>query len=264
MGGAETRMTKTTVKSRKGEGTKRAPLEVTKPGEVGSVKGTLFGPPKTGKTTGAVSGSGKKLLVLTEPEGDLSLTGRTDVDVVRPTNYKELEYIVRELHSGGQDAYDTVVFDSVTFMAEVIGGTALFKVMQENSDPRRTYMKVGGAVNQIIRDTVALANCNVIFIAQLKSNQPGEDGVPLNPEEGEYELSLAVQPMIYKILSPAVSFMGRTFKSAGYSEPEEGKPRNKIAEYWVSFEDYGKSPAGSRIPVPDRVKNFNLDSLLKN
>jgi hypothetical protein len=46
--------------------------------------------------------------------------------------------------------------------------------------------------------------------------------------------------MVWKILGPAVGFIGRTFKK------DEWVDGNKETKYYVSFNDGGRSPAGSR------------------
>jgi hypothetical protein len=225
------------------------------------LKGVLFGPPKTGKTTAACNTSGRVLLIEMEPEGDLAVTGRDNVEVVRPESWRDLNEIIRGLYTTHKDKWDTVVFDSITFMFELIAGKDLATVFREDKDPRRTYLKGGTAINQILRDAVYLP-MNVIFICQMKVDAPDEGAsTPLNPEDGEYPLTLAVTPMVYKVLAPAVSFLGRAYKSTGLTPAGKG-PRTKQAEYWISFEDFGKSPAGARIPVPNQVQNLSLDDLL--
>lgn len=227
-------------------------LPISKPGESPYIKGVLFGPPKTGKTTLACSGTGKTLLILTEPEGDLSLRGRDNVDVIRPTGYADIADAIRYLQ--GKHDYTTVVLDSVTFTAELIGGDALAEALLAKKEPRQVYNRIGASVNKIIRDLIRLP-MNVIFITQLKGL--GSDEEEQNPEEGEYPVSLAITPMVYKILSPAVSFIGRTYKKRGIA----GNPPQKVVEYWVSFEDYGRSPAGSRVDLPSPVKSPTLPAL---
>lgn len=234
--------------------------KITAPATLGYLKGALFGPPGTGKTTAALSGAGRKLLVLTEPEGDLSVSGREDVDVIRPSTWKEMEEIVVGLHTTERTRWPRIVFDSVTFMFEIIGGKDILATYMANKDIRNSYGKAGAALNHLIHDAVALP-MNVIFIAQMKTEAPGEDGVPLNPEEGEYPLGLAVSPMVHKILVPSVSFVGRTYKKMGIERPEGGLAK-RVPEYWVSFEDFGRSPARSRVEVPAQVKSLNLDDLL--
>jgi len=233
-----------------------------KPGTATHLKGVLFGPSKTGKTVASVSGKGKKLLVLTEPDGDLSIVGRKDVAVLKPANWKDMDEIIRELHGSEREHWEWVIFDSVTFMFEVIGAKDILKTLSENRDARRSYLNAGAAVNQLIHDAVALPT-NVIFITQMRIDEADEESgeVPLDPEAGEYNWTLAVTPMVYKVLAPAVSFLGRTYKKVGY-EGAQGKPRKKVSQYWTSFEDFGRSPAGARFPVPEQVQNLDLGKLL--
>ncbi len=261
----------TTVKRRKVQPKRRTPVAkkaaapqstpalaaASPPRPVEFYKGVLFGPPKSGKTTAAVSGAGSKLLLLTEPEGDSPLVGRSDVSVVRPSNFGEMHQIIRELRAPGH-GYDRLVFDSVTFGTELIGGADLFKTLADNRDPRREYGKTGAAMNQLIHDAVGL-RMDIAFITQLKSEGDHEDGTPLNPEEGEYPLTMAIQPMVYKILAPAVSFIGRTFK-----RPLTVEGAGKILKFGISFEDYGNSPAGSRLDLPDEVFDFAWTEVLQH
>jgi len=194
--------------------------------------------------------------MLTEPGGDASLLGHTNVSVVRPTSFIEMHQIIRELRAPGH-GFKRLVFDSVTFGTEVIGGAELYKVLAENRDPRRVYGKSGAAMNQLVHDAVTL-RMDVAFITQLKVEGSNDEEVPLSPEEGEYPLTMAVQPMVYKILAPAVSFIGRTFKRP---LSVEGSAKRTIL-YGVSFEDYGKSPAGNRLDLPDEVFDFNWNDIL--
>lgn len=230
-------------------------LKITKPGSVEHLKLVLFGPPKTKKTITSVSGSGRKLLILTEPEGDLSLTGREDIDVVRPTNGTELYEIIQALHGGAVKDYEWIVLDSVTFAFEIIGRAKVTKAIENNQDLRRPYGDVGASLVQMVMDLVALKT-NVIFITQLKE---GSDDEEMGPEEGNFPITLAITPMVYKILAPAVSLLGRTFKKMFVDA--QG---NKQVQFMVSFEDYGRSPAGSRIEgVELSYQDLNLDELVK-
>lgn len=261
-----TTTSKATVRKRAGAPTKKVTTEkasifdrATAPGTVEHVKGILFGPPKTGKTRAATNTKGKVLLVEMEPEGDLALRGRDNITVVRPDNWKDLNEIVTALHGSRKEQWDTVVIDSVTFMFELIGAKDILKTLQDNKDARRQYLNAGAAVNQIIHDTVRLP-MNVVFITQLKVEATGDDDVPLDPESGEYPLTLAITPMVYKILAPAVSFIGRTYRKQGWDRSTQ--PATKVSEFWVSFEDFGRSPAGDRLGLPAQVQNLDLDTLL--
>lgn len=229
-------------------------LNIVKPGHAANMRGVLFGPPKTGKTVTSVSGEGRKLLVLTEPDGDLPLVGRDDVDVIKPESAKEIDDVLRILHTGGAEQYSRVVWDSVSFMIEMIGGKDINDTIKANKEVRRIYQKVGARVGQIVHDALAV-KVDTVFLAQLKHEEPDESEEPLNPSEGEYPVGLAITPMVRRALEPAVSFIGRTYKRMVISGG------NKRVQYLVSFEDYGRSPAGSRIGLPPVVENLDLDTI---
>lgn len=232
-----------------------AKLNVTKPGESEHLKLVLFGPPKTGKTTAAVSGSGRKLLILTEPQGDLPLVGRDDVDVVRPSTGNDISEIITALHAGAVSEYDRVVLDSATFAIEVVGSKAINKAIEAGRDTRNVYGAVGAAVSQYIHDLMALP-VDVVITTQLRSSFDDDADDSPTVEEGNYPFTLAVTPMVYKVLAPAASVLGRTFKKM-FVAPDG----NKKVQFLVSFEDYGRSPAGSRISVPETMQDLDLDEL---
>jgi hypothetical protein len=222
-------------------------------GELKRLTGVFFGPPKSGKTSAAASGQ-RTLLIEFDPDGDQTntLAGRSDLVVVKPQNWTDVEAITKDLAGIERDNFDTVTCDSITFWVMMLGGRQLAKAAQENSDPRREYQKIGSNINQAIRDMLTLPH-NVIFTAHLKvEGTEDDDGVALNPEEGEYPVTLAVTPMVFGVLNASVSFIGRTFK----------RPGKAGSEYFVSFDDGGRSPAGTRVPLPKTVKNPNMDTLL--
>ena len=125
-------------------------------------------------------------------------------------------------------------------------------MVKANKEARRGYQKAGSRVGQIIHDAVA-AKVDTIFLAQLKHDEPDEGEEPLNPSEGEHPVTLDITPMVYRALVPAVSFIGRTYKRMVVAAG------NKRVQYLVSFEDYGRSPAGSRIGLDPVIENLDLD-----
>lgn len=250
------------VRKRTGESSEPAPavvkdppkLVTTPPGTENHLTLALFGPPKTGKTTVAVSGEGKKLLILTEPQGDEPLRGRTDIEVVRPQSGTELRDVVTALHAGAVAEFDRVVLDSITFAIEIVGSKAINKAIEAGRDTRNVYGAVGASVSQILHDLIALP-VDVVITAQMRTAFDDDEDAP-TVEEGNYPMTIAVTPMVYKVLGAAVSNLGRTYKTMFL-----GPGGNKQVQYMVSFEDYGRSPAGTRLSIPERVQDLNLDEL---
>jgi hypothetical protein len=212
------------------------------PGVPDSLKGVLFGPPKTAKTTIAASG-GRTLLINYDPEGyaTQTLKGRKDIDIVQPQDMRETDLLVAALLRGEGDEYKWIVLDSVTFMFQRFGGKDILQTYQAGKDIRRAYGQAGAATSQVINDLAMLRGRNVLFTAHLVRESTDDDaGVDVDQDLGEHEVKLAVTPMVWKILGPAVGFIGRTFKK------DEWVDGNKETKYYVSFNDGGRSPAGSR------------------
>ena len=230
-----------------------------KPGVTDSLKGVLFGPPKTGKTTVGVSG-GKTLLINFDPEGysTKTLKGRKDVDIVQPQDLKETEQLVRAMLADEDAEYDWRVLDSVTFMFQRFGGRDILKTYQAGKDIRRAYGQAGAAAGQIINDLALMKGKNVLFTAHLKREQGEDDVVDVDQDLGEHEVRLAVTPMVWQILGPAVGFIGRTFKQ----NIEDLQSGNIETKYYVSFNDGNRSPAGSRYDMAGMYESS--DTLLKD
>ena len=228
------------------------------PGVPSSLKGVLFGPPKTGKTTAACSG-GSTLLINFDPEGYATetLAGRTDIDVVEPQTAQEVNQILVMLLSDMAQPYEFVVIDSVTFMFQKFDHGRIAQDFMDNKDIRRAYGMAGAACQQVIHDLAMLPETNVIFTAHLQKEHE-QDSVRQDQELGEHEVSIAVTPMVWKILGPAVGFIGRTFK--------RGSPiiagGNTQSTFYVSFNDGARSPAGSRYAM--EAEYLITDTLLSD
>lgn len=207
-----------------------------------SLKGVLFGPPKTGKTTAACSG-GSTLLINFDPEGYATetLADRNNIDIIQPKSLIETNQVIKRIIEGEADSYDFVVVDSVTFMFQRFDGGRIAKDFVENKDIRRAYGMAGAACQQVIHDLTMLPGTNVLFTAHLQK-EFDDDSVSQDQDLGEHEVSLAVTPMVWKILGPAVGFIGRTHRKTG-TNLDSG---NTTEGFYVSFNDGSRSPAGSR------------------
>jgi len=227
-------------------------IEGRKPGQGSKlIKAAFFGPPKTGKTTLATSG-GETLLVQFDPEGDTSTTlqGRDNITVVEPSTYAEVVELVRALYTTDAGRWEYLVFDSLTFFFQMIAGKEITAAYMSNTNIMRPYGRGGAGVSQVISDAVRLP-MHVIFNAHLQVDG-AEDSVPQETALGEHEVKLAVTPMVWKTLGPAVSIIGRTYKQRKLNK----KTGNNDVTYRVSFNDGERSPAGVRneLQVPAELE----------
>lgn len=263
-------MPETTVRKRKPVGKKPAPkapeekgyaIETHPPGSIKFLKVLLFGPPKTFKTTLACSGQGRTLLISLDPEGDVveTIRGKTNIDVVSPKSIQEVEDIIKALRTTDKDRWDWVALDSTTFLFQLAAGRGINDAYKANQDVRRPYGRAGAAVVQIINDIVTL-DMNVVITAHLQVDQ-GDDNEVTETQLGEHGVKVAVTPMVWGVLGPAVSMIGRTYKKHEYGEKVNGR-RNKLTKFYVSFNDGDKSPVGSRISIDAQLEG-ELDMLAK-
>lgn len=234
----------------------------TRPGTPRRLVGVLFGPPKTAKTTAACSGR-NVLLVSFDPDGDATqtLAGRDDVLVVHPRTQGDLDSLVAALHTTDRNRFDWIVVDSLTFLFIHMGGKSITDTWKAGKDVRRAYGTAGAVVQQFAHDLLMLEDTNLIFTAHLEK-EGDEDLVSLEQELGESEVKVAVTPMVWRLLAPAVSFIGRTYRTTRYVDVEvDGKrKRNKETAFMVSFNDGERSPAGSRLTM-DGEYEITLDFL---
>jgi hypothetical protein len=214
------------------------------PGVPRSLVGLFFGPPKTGKTTLACSGE-NVLLLSYDPEGHATetLRGRQDITVLTPTTYEETQEITKALHSTDKGAFDWVVADSLSWMAQRFGGMDIFRAFSGGTDVRRAYGKTGALVNQAILDLISVPEAHTIFTAHLQK----EDEAELTSQDqqlGDSSVRVAVSPMVWRVLGPSVSFIGRTYRAKEKVKDEQGLRME--TRFKVSFNDGELSPAGSR------------------
>ncbi len=232
-------------------------------GKVRRLIGLVFGPPKSGKTTYAASG--KNVLILNfDPDGAATTTiiGRKDITVIDITSVDQLDGIIKALHTTDRGVFAWIVVDSITFLFQLVGGKEINEAYKAGRDVRRPYGKAGGYVCQVISDLVALPDQNIMFVAHLKHESSGEDTlVSFETDLGEHEVVVAVTPMVWTLLGPAVSFIARSYR--GRKKITEGKVVKQTPAFMVSLNDGDRSPAGSRLAMAGEyeITGDTLDTL---
>lgn len=232
------------------------------PGRIQRLTGGFFGPPKSGKTTAATSGK-NVLLVEFDPDGDVTETikDRKDISVYKPDNWQDVDGMVGSLLGADRETWDWWVLDDIGMWFEMEGGKEIHSLLKANKRVQPGYQRTGAHINQVWRDLLTVRTVNIIFTSQIKNARATDDEEegaavtvgPEGPEVNEYPTTLAVTPMVYKVLAPTVSFLGRTYR----------RPGSQKTRYMVSFDDAGSSPAGSRIGLPNTVEAINLQEILE-
>lgn len=162
----------------------------------------LYGPPGSGKTT--YGASGPKTLLVAAERGTMSIR-KSNVSRFVMDKWSDIEDVYYSLATEDHP-YETVTLDTVTALQEHAAvAMGLLQDLMENTDPRRTYGKIGAAVrNKIVQ--FGTLPMNVVFTAQVKYREETE-----GPDAGEYPLVPDITPSIYKTLTAVPDVIGRTF-----------------------------------------------------
>ena len=135
-----------------------------------ALKVTVYGPAGAGKTSLIASLRGK-ILILSAEAGLLSLAGADiDADVVEVQSIETLRAAYAEIKAT-PDAYDWIVLDSVSEIAEVV----LASEKAKTKDPRQAYGALQDAMLQIMRAFRDLP-CGVYFSAKMQATKDEATG----------------------------------------------------------------------------------------
>ena len=152
--------------------------------------GLFWGSAGTGKTTLACTAPGRKLLVNFDPDGQTSVAGFEDLDVL---DLSGPDISVVELFKG-QDPlklgsiiqnYDTLIIDSLTNDAfkTLMRGVAMSKGASiERPDPQ-AYQVRNSLIVQLVKNTLAMTSkfgTHVIFIAHEDAPVMNDEGVVMH------------------------------------------------------------------------------------
>lgn len=149
----------------------------------------LWGDAGCGKTTLACTAPGKKLLINFDPDGDASIAGREDVDVV---DFSGAPDSISEKFKGANplglaaiiDNYDTLIVDSLTTIAQIAlqqGIKGVKGATIERPSPG-AYGTRNALTLQLIMNMLRLTKKhekNIVFIAHEASPLTNDDGVVL-------------------------------------------------------------------------------------
>lgn len=148
----------------------------------------LWGPSGVGKTTLACTAPGKKLLVLFDPDGDASIAGRDDVDVLDLTKAKNS--IVELFKSQDNplnlgkivEEYDTIIIDSLTNAqhTSVMHAITTLKGATIERPSLQGYGARNALITQLVKNVLKLTkkhDKHCIFIAHEGAADYSDEGI---------------------------------------------------------------------------------------
>lgn len=140
-------------------------------GEIAYINAIIYGQSGIGKTV--LCGTAPNPLILSAEDGLLSLAGQ-DIDFVKITKFSELINVYNEITKAlkeGERLYETVCFDSLSEVAEVV----LAEGKKEVRDPRQAYGTMAEEIVAMVRKFKKLP-MHCIFIAKQGRIEDGLTG----------------------------------------------------------------------------------------
>jgi hypothetical protein len=134
------------------------------------IKILVYGAAGVGKT--CLAATCPRPIILSAEAGLLSLRGH-DIPATAIRSVQDLTAAHAFLSGPGGDAFDTIILDSISEIAEVV----LSNAKAQLKDPRAAYGELADKTAMLIRAFRDLPNKNVVFIA--KSATKEVDGVPM-------------------------------------------------------------------------------------
>jgi hypothetical protein len=234
----------------------------------------LWGDAGSGKTTLAATAPGRKLFIMLDPDGDMSirhmpdwqrinLAGEQPVDIVKEGIKPDPYTLYKQLAD-----FDTVIVDSLTKFSEHALKHAVNmapKSTMENPGLQGYGLRniyVGAFVSNMIRVT-SMLNKHLILITHEKDADRNNDGGVIGvsmllggqlPNITSKDISevwnlrdhggkryIAIRPE--RLRSPMKT---RMFETTGNTTSFEWKPTHTVAAWWQSYTDSGYN----KIPIP--------------
>lgn len=171
----------------------------------------VYGRSGTGKTHFGSTFPRPILFIDTNERGTETIAQEDDVDVVRVTDWQEMDELYWALKNGETDVeYASIVIDQVTNLQDL----GMYEVLRKSRKGRdetfsqRNWGQLSGMLKQYITDFRDLADqYNLLFIAHERIDEPGDD----EDEHIEPNIGARVMPSVGAFLEGAVDAIGCTF-----------------------------------------------------
>jgi hypothetical protein len=171
----------------------------------------VYGRSGTGKTAFGATFPKPILFIDTNERGTETIRQEEDVDVVRITEWAEIEELYWGLRDNETEVqYASIVIDQVTNLQDIAMKEVLRKNRKGADEPFsvRNWGQLGGLLKQLISDFRELSDeYNLLLIAHERAYAGGED----DQEAIEPSIGARVMPSVGSFLDGAVDAIGSTF-----------------------------------------------------
>jgi hypothetical protein len=169
----------------------------------------VYGRSGTGKTHFGSTFPRPSLFIDTNERGTETIANEDGIDVVRVTEWTEIEELLWALKDGME--YESVIIDQVTNLQDL----GMYEVLRRQRKGRdetfsqRNWGQLSGMLKQFITDFRDLADkYNLLLIAHERIDEPGDEDAE---ERIEPNIGARVMPSVGTFLDGAVDAIGCTF-----------------------------------------------------
>lgn len=168
----------------------------------------VYGRSGTGKTHFGSTFPRPALFIDTNERGTETIANEDDIDVVRVTDWAELDELLWALRDGMD--YESIVLDQITNLQDL----GMYEVLRKQRKGRdetfsqRNWGQLSGMLKQYITDFRDLSDkYNLLMIAHERIDEPGDE----EDEHIEPNIGARVMPSVGTFLDGAVDAIGCTF-----------------------------------------------------
>lgn len=220
----------------------------------------FYGRSGTGKTTLAGTFPTPILLLDIGEKGTDSLSGSKGVDVIRVTEWQEMEDIYWELKDGEHN-YKSVIVDAVHSMQGLAlkEARAIAGKKDRDQTSQRDFGQASGLMNTWLFNYRDLADegINIVFLAHDKVQEvdTDEESDVILPEVGP-----RLMPSVASALTGAVNVVGNTYIREIISKPKKaGEKTHREVQYCLRIGPHGYYTTKIRRPKEFAIPEFIVD-----
>lgn len=213
----------------------------------------LYGEPGVGKThlistAQGYNGDGANLLIIDIEGGTRTLGNRTDIDVIKPKTWKDLQKLYGWIAEEGKKDYKTVAIDTLSHAQDVCLEHVVGK--NDKTPQIQDYGKVGILMAKMIQAFVSLSKedgLNVIFSCHVRTDKDSQGTI--------YNISPDCYPKVGAALMSQVDTLGY------YSKKKKGANVNRVLTLDSTGTLKAKHRTSSNKPIKELINPSFKDIL---
>lgn len=227
----------------------------------------IYGRSGSGKTAFGATFPKPILFIDTNERGTETIKQEEDVDVVRVTEWSQMDELYWALVNGETDIqYESIVVDQITNLQD-LGMHEVYRKSRKGRDElftQKNWGQLSGMLKQAVSDWRELADTyNVLFIAHERVFEGGDD----EDEAIEPSIGARVMPSVGSFVDGAVDAIGSTYIKERWEEPErKGDDMVRHVDYCMRLGPHAfystkiRRPVSAG-PIPEFIVDATFDKI---